>query len=611
MMRDLREKTKIVMIVVALAFVGLMVFEWGMDISGNTVAQQTGELGRVNGEPVPFEAYSIVYQQLYDQARQQVGGVQLAREQIRDIEDAAFDEVVNDILLSQELRRRGLRASDAEVLQAAQWMPHPDLMQNELFQTNGEFDINKYQQFLTGPSANEDLLLQLENYYRTAIPRSKLMRHVTAGLYASDAELWQMWRDQNETAVVDYVALNVSTLVPGDVEVTEQEIRRYYNENRDDFQRPETARVKVAFISKAATRVDSLNALNRVQALRQEILDGADFAAVAARESDDQGSRAVGGDLGSFARNQMVPEFDEAAFSLPIGELSEPVQTPFGYHLIEVQSRDTTMVTARHILVSFEPSEEVLDRLFSRADSLEALGERVGLDRAAGAVRATVRDGVVISMDESYIPGVGTAVEAVEWARDEQIEEEPLTVSPVFETPEAFFIVEIQQYNDAGTLSLAQATPEIRRRLIVEKKREQARQIGQAIVAEVRAGKSLEQAATERGLSVQTTESFTRSSFNTAFGQANAATGASFGVPVGQVSDVVTTPSSLFIIRPISRNEADRAEFDEQKEVLRQIASMQLQQAALSRWMESLREDAEIIDRRREAPTVASTAPMM
>src|SRR5690606_17908225 len=135
MMREMREKTKVVMIIVAVAFVGLMVFEWGMDISGTSVATQTGELGQVNGEPVPYEAYSLAYQQLYEQARAQMGGVQLTREQIREIEDRAFDEVVNDILLRQEMRRKDIRVSDQEIVQAAQWMPHPDLMQNEIFLT--------------------------------------------------------------------------------------------------------------------------------------------------------------------------------------------------------------------------------------------------------------------------------------------------------------------------------------------------------------------------------------------------------------------------------------------------------------------------------------------
>ncbi len=600
MMRDLREKTKLVMIVVALAFVGLMVFEWGMDASGTSVASQTGELGRVNGEPVPYEAYSMAYQSLYDQARANAGSATLSREQIRQIEDQAFNEVVNDILMGQEVRRRGIRVSDAELVQAARWMPHPELMQNELFMTEGQFDINKYQQFLTSPAANEDLLLQLESYYRSQIPRSKLMRQITAGLYVSDAELWKVFRDQTETATVDYVPLNVSILVPGDVEVTDAEVRDYYNANRDRFTRPETGRFAVAAITKAATAADSVAALDRAEALRQEILGGADFATVARRASADLGSAANGGELGVFGRNQMVPEFEEAAFSLPVGQLSEPVESPYGFHLIEVLEREEEQVRARHILVSYEPTDEALDALYARADSLEMIAERAGVQRAAQATDGIYRPEVVLSMEEAYIPGVGSALEAVEWARDEQLEDEPMDVSGVFETPEAFFVVELLQYSGAGRISLEAATPEIRRQLILEKKREQARQIGQQMVQEVRGGKSLEVAASERGLTVEQAGPVTRTGFNPAFGQANAATGAAFGVPIGEISDVVDTPGGLFIIRPTQRTQASREQFELQKEQLRQMALFQLQQESVARWMEDVREDANIIDRRDE-----------
>jgi peptidyl-prolyl cis-trans isomerase D len=608
MMREMREKTKIIMIVVALCFVGLMVFEWGMDISGSSVAQQTGELGRVNGEPVSLEEYNFTYQQFYDRARLQMGSSQLTREQIREIEDAAFTEVVNNILLRQEIERRGLRATDREVQQAAQWMPHPELMQNELFLTDGQFDINKYQQFLTGPTVNEDLLLTLEAYYRDAIPRSKLMRQIAAGVYPSDSQLWELWRDQNETVTVDYVPLNVATLVPGEVDVTSAEIRDYYEEHEEEFERPEAARVKVASISKVPSRADSVAAMNRAQAVRQEILAGADFAEVAARESADEASRNNGGELGTFGRGDMVAEFENAAFTLPIGELSAPVPSDYGFHLIEVQARDSATATARHILISYEPTDEALDDLYTRADSMEVLAESQGVERAARVVNATVRDGIVISMDQPYIPGVGSAVEALEWARDEQVEDDPLTVSPVFETPESFYVVEVQQFTPAGRLSLEQATPEIRRLVTLEKKREQARQIGQAMVEEVRGGKPLEQVATERNLSVERTGPFTRGSFNAAFGQANAATGASFGTPVGQVSDVVSTPGGLFIIRPVQRSSITRADFEAGKEAIRQFAIGQMQQQALARWLDSVRREADIVDRRRELEAANAAA---
>jgi peptidyl-prolyl cis-trans isomerase D len=598
MMQDLREKTKIIMIVVALAFVGLMVFEWGMDISGQSAAVQTGELGRVNGEPIPYAAYSAVYQQLYEQARQQQGG-EISAEQTRQLEEAAFNQVVNEILINQEIERRGIRATDAEIRLAAQWSPHPELMREEIFQTNGQFDIAKWQQFLSSPAANDQLLLQLEQYYRGAIPREKLMRQVMSGLYVSDAELWRLWQDENETATVQFVPLVLSTLVPGEVQVTAAEVEQYFEQNRDKFRREATARFNIAALPKAATAADSAAALQKAQRLRQEIAGGADFAAVARRESADPGSKERGGELGTFGRGQMVPAFEEAAFSLPVGEVSEPILTPFGYHLIQVQERNGDQVRARHILVPTEPADEALDALYARADSLEELAGKVGLQRAARATRAAVRRGVTVNEGQPFVPGIGSVLEAVEWAREEAAAEDGETVSPLFETQDAFYVVEREAFTPAGPLSLQEATPEIRRQLIVEKKRAQARQIGQQIVAEARGGKkTLEQAARERGLTVESYGPFTRLSPNPVFGQATAAVGAAFGTPVGKISDVVETPAGLFIVRPTARTEADRQQFDAQKEQLRMASGFQAQQQQVARFLESLRKQAEIDDRR-------------
>jgi peptidyl-prolyl cis-trans isomerase D len=598
MMQDLREKTKIIMIVVALAFVGLMVFEWGMDISGQSAAVQTGELGRVNGEPISYAAYSAAYQELYQQAQQ--SGRQLSRDEIREIEDAAFNQVVNDILLRQELRRRGIRVSNTEIQQAALWSPHPELAQNELFMTDGRFDISKYQAFLNSPAANEDLLLQLEAYYRDVIPRSKLMRQVAAGAWVSDAELWRMWRDRNETATVDYVSLNVSQLVPGDVEVTDREVRTFYERNREQFRRSATARVNLAYLSKAPTAADTAAARQRASSIRAEIVAGADFAEVARRESADQGSAQQGGELGSFGRGQMVPAFEQAAFSVPVGQVSEPVLSQFGFHLIQVQERSEDRVTARHILIPAEPSEEAQDALYAQADSLEALARRGGLQRAARATGAEMRNSVTVSTADAYVPGIGSLVEVVEWAAEEHGATDAQRVSPVFETPEAFYVAEVEAFTPAGMQSLEAATPQIRRQLIVEKKLEQARQIGQQMVGEIRGGKPLEQAARERGLQVESTAPFTRAAFNPVFGQSNAAVGASFGTPVGQVSDVVQTTAGLFIVRPTGRVEADRAEFEQNREQLRGAVMYQLQQQQVGRFMENLRREADIDDRREE-----------
>jgi peptidyl-prolyl cis-trans isomerase D len=152
MMRQMRENTKWIMLVTALAFVGLMVFQWGMDLSGRSGAQAVGgELGRVNGEAVSLEEYNAAYRNLRQQ-QEQASETPVTPAMDRQIEQAAWDQVVTQKLLAQEMRRRGIRVSDAEILQAARIEPPPELRSAPIFQTNGQFDIAKYQQFLSSPA---------------------------------------------------------------------------------------------------------------------------------------------------------------------------------------------------------------------------------------------------------------------------------------------------------------------------------------------------------------------------------------------------------------------------------------------------------------------------
>lgn len=602
LMRQIRDKTKLVMIVVAVAFVGWLALDFGAEWA-EMGAAGGGELGRVNGQPVSYEAYMTTYQQLVEQARQQTGA-QLSREQIRQIEEMAWQQTVSQMLIDQEMQRRGIRVTDAEIRHAARWNPHPGLMQNELFLTDGRFDMQKYQQFLSGPTASDELLVQLEQYYRETLPREKLLRQVAAGTYVSDAELWRAWRDRNETATVEYVALDLQQLVPEEITVTDDEVRARYRAERDRLTRPATARVNVAYLPKAPSAADTAAALEHARELRAEIAGGADFTEVARRESADPGSREAGGDLGTFQRGQMVPAFDRVAFSAPIGEVSEPVLSQFGYHLIQVQEREGDEARARHILIPVEPTEEGLDRLYARADTLEMVAEREGITAASARVPgAAVREGIAVSETSPFIPGVGSAVEAVEWAQDEAQESDPLTVSPLFETDQAFYVVEVQSFSPAGTIPLEEAAPQLRQQIEMEKRRARAREIGQAVAAEARSGRPLQEVAAERGLEVETAGPFSRVDPNPVFGQANAAVGAAFGLPIGQVSNPVETRAGLFLVRPVERTEADREEFEAQKEQLRASMMYMQQQEQIARWMEELRQDARIVDRRSEVLT--------
>ena len=151
--------------------------------------------------------------------------------------------------------------------------------------------------------------------------------------------------------------------------VPESEIEAYYEENQEEFEVPARASVRAAVLPKTPTAADSAAALERARQVREEIVGGEDFAAVAERESADEGSAAQGGDLGVFQQGQMTPAFDQAVFSAPVGQVTEPVETPFGYHLIEVMERwAQDSARARHVLVPIERT--ITERVPYTADYL-------------------------------------------------------------------------------------------------------------------------------------------------------------------------------------------------------------------------------------------------
>lgn len=114
-----------------------------------------------------------------------------------------------------------------------------------------------------------------------------------------------------------------------DIKISDKQVEDYFNKNHASFDKPEQARARHILVQDQAT----------AQKVEKDLKGGADFAAEAKKYSVDPGSKEKGGDLGFFRRGQMVPAFDQAAFSLPINKISDPVKSPFGYHIIQVQER--------------------------------------------------------------------------------------------------------------------------------------------------------------------------------------------------------------------------------------------------------------------------------
>lgn len=156
-----------------------------------------------------------------------------------------------------------------------------------------------------------------------------------------DPEVKQMMSIQSDSMLANSLAKKISE----DTHFTELDLRSYYDGHKNEFEEAKGSHILIRFKgSKVPLKPNEKDltqeeALAKAQDLRKQILAGADFATLAKAESDDAGSAVRGGDLGTFRKGQMVPEFDQAAFSVPVGQVSEPVKTQFGYHLIKITER--------------------------------------------------------------------------------------------------------------------------------------------------------------------------------------------------------------------------------------------------------------------------------
>ncbi len=592
-MAKMRDHTKWIMVLAAIAFVGLMVFDWGMDITGQS-AGSFGELGRVNGSPVLYDSYMAAYRNIYDQVSQSQEQV-ITSGQNKQIEDQAWDEIVNSILIQQDLKRRGILVTDDEVIQAARFSPPPEWLNSPAFATDGQFDAGKYQQWVA--EADNVTLMQLEAYYRDIIPRGKLLRQVGSGVYVSNKELWDIYMDINDKATARFVAFDPIIRITDDqISMTDAEVERYYDEHLEDYAVPATAQVISVYLNKEPTQTDTVAVVAIADEIRQRLADGEDFADLAATESSDETTAQVGGELGVFAKGRMVPGFDSAVFNTPVGRIADPVPTQYGIHIIEVTDRwGQDSAQARHILLPYERTDESEVSLLAMADSLEELSENMTLTAAANILGVTT-DTLDITEALAIVPGAGRIAEGGEWAFDSEtaIEE----VSPVYENQGSFYAIELVSVDPAGYLTQEEADNAIRGALGIEKKIQAGVVEAETFASALLGDRSLDDLAREYALEVRETGLFSRIDFVPGLGRQNAAVGTAFGLSSGEVSGVVQAAQNIFIIERVGGEAADSLAFVAQLEFQRAQSIGTVRQQRFQQWLAALRDNARIVDRR-------------
>lgn len=404
---------------------------WGIGASTGP----TGIVATVNGQNITELEFRRAYAQMEQNIKNSFPDMTPEMLQNLGLEQQVLQTLVVRKLIEAEAARTGIDVSPYDLRRAIEVLPY---FQNK----DGKFDPDLYLSTLkdAGRSAS-----QFEDDIRQDLLPQKFQTVMTAGAYASpetarrifdyqqeqrkvnyvlfpaekhldaakptDAELEKAYQDRAQFYAMpprvrlEYVALNPAEM--GDLSaITDEAVAAAYEARLAQFSLPERVRARHILIAvpQNASPADVKKAEDAVKALEARIRGGEDFAEVA-KENGQDGTAAQGGDLGWFSRTQMVPEFADAAFALKPGEMSGPVRSPFGFHLIKVEEHQAAatrpLEDVKEELRSALATEAASQGLQDKADAVlaAAMGGKSMSDAAAGA-GLTMQDSGLVSADQ-------------------------------------------------------------------------------------------------------------------------------------------------------------------------------------------------------------------
>lgn len=378
----------------------------------------SNEVASVDGTPITAREYQTALNRQVEFFNQMMGG-NLTQQQLEQmgIKKTVLDTLIQQKLMLNAAGKLGMTISLDEVKDTIKKLPY--------FQTNGQFDVSLYRNML---QSNGYVPARFEELIADDIKQQKL-DGLFSNLIVSDKEVADIVKFKNSIIKVQGIRIPRQSLTPM-VSVTDAEIKAFiankenqaqleslYNEDYASYNQPEEVKARhILFRGEGDAVLAKANKLRTT-------LTPANFASVASKQSEDETGKDNGGDLGWFAQGRMVPEFEKVAFTLKKGQISEPVKTPFGYHLILVEDKKAAQTKtleqvkpelARAALQKTKSTD--LETLFkSQHDLIQsalAKNNAAELEKIAKTVKTQVINTEVNQFDQSIEQTVLSAQEA-------------------------------------------------------------------------------------------------------------------------------------------------------------------------------------------------------
>jgi peptidyl-prolyl cis-trans isomerase D len=595
MLQQMRANTKTILWVVVVAFgiTGFSLFGVNQK-SGNQNPNERSEfVGSVNGQQITRQMYSFQYQQLLSQIRARRGdNISFSATESHMLAEQAWETTIMEMLRAQEIEKLGITVNDNELVSFLRRNPHPQL-QSMIVDDEGSFDYNEYLRQLSNPEMDWS---ELERWGREQLPRVKFESMLMSQISMPDRLIMDEFEKRTIEMTVQYVKVPWQDEDPP-YEPTEQELTARHEKSTDEFMDPEKRSIKLIVLEKSATELDDLDVREQMLEIRKDLMDGDDFAETAKIHSDDYMTADKGGDLGFFGRGMMDSTFTETAMAQDTGQVSMPVRTEFGYHLIRTVEKTNEdgedQVRASHILMKVEPGYDTIDSLSTLIGSITDNIKNEGFENAAEMMELEIIEVEPFSRG-AFIKDLGYLPRIVNFAFNFKSGK----VSGPIESEDAIYYVKVTGEISERLKPLEEVRGQLVEMIRYDRKTENSKETARRIRQEAVTSGDLEAVAHSRELEFNTTSPFKVDDAIPGIGSSTNFALASFELPANKISVPVMGQNEWYILKVVSRTAPDMTAFADQKQTLSNEIMQQRSYDFLSMWYKQLREEAVVEDDR-------------
>jgi peptidyl-prolyl cis-trans isomerase D len=610
--------------IVVLTFVLLYIPDFVQTTPTGTGAGPREAVAQINGRTVTAADFQQRYLSQVQAYRQQFGGNlndQLLRQ--LGIDQQILSQMIDEQVGLIEAEQNGITVSDEELAQQIFSIP--------ALQENGRFiGEQRYEQLLL--SQNPPMTkTQFEESLRRSMVLDKLRAALTDWMAVSDGDVQREYNQRNEKVKLQVVALTEAKFRSGvtvtdaeiaahfeahkaeyrigeqrkikyilldreqarlKVSVPPSDIQRYYNDNIQQYQTPE--QVKASHILLKTEGKDEAAVRQKAEEVLKEVKSGGDFAALARKYSEDDGSKANGGDLDYFTRGRMVPEFEKVAFTLEPGQVSDLVKSQFGFHIIKVIDKrpgatkplDEVRSQIQDQLALQLADQKITDQAAQLASRIKDIAD---LEPVARELQTMVQESGLFQRGDPVL-GLGAApqVAAAAFTLQGTAASAPLGTArgPVF--------IAVSERKDPYVPMLDEVKEKVREDLIKAKATEASRERASAIAAALKSSKDFAAAAKAQGLEAKDTELVPRGAALPDIGVSPEVDRVAFSLPAGSVSDPIQTTDGTVIVRVAEKDDVTPDELRQGQEAFRAELLNERRARFFSAYMSKAREKMKV-----------------